>query len=141
MGARADVSGRGARIFLIVVAAVMAIAAIVFVSRPPQFRWMSPSSDARTLAVRMATHPTDWGAASALTEVALDTRLEHRIALWHGAYEHASLLAPERSEPARGFARAAFFHWNELSANDRQDALNAFAPLLRDEGMFSRMAK
>jgi len=135
------VSGRGARIFLIIVAAAMTTAAIVFILRPPRFRWVSPSTDARALAARIARHPTDWESASALSEVALDSRLENRIAIWRAAYEHASLLAPERSDPANGFARAAFFHWNELSAKDHQDALNAFAPLLRDEGLFSRMAK
>jgi hypothetical protein len=141
MGAAPEVSERGARIFLIVVAASMTAAAIVFVLRPPQFRWISPSTDPRALAARIARHPADWEAASALTEVALDSRLENRIALWRGAYEHAALLAPERTDPANAFARAAFFHWSELPANDQQEALDAFAPLLRDEGLFSRMAK
>jgi len=141
MGANPDVSGRGARIFLIIVAAAMTTAAIAFVLHPPEFRWISPSTDARALAARIARHPTDWESASALSEVVLDSRLENRIAIWHAAYEHAALLAPERSDPANGFARAAFFHWNELSAKDRQDALNAFAPLLRDENLFARMAK
>jgi hypothetical protein len=141
MGTNPDVNGRGARIFLIIVAAVMTTAAIVFVLRPPQFRWVSPSTDARGLAARIARHPTDWESASALSEVVLDSRLENRIAIWHSAYEHAALLAPERSDPANGFARAAFFHWNELSAKDRQDALTAFAPLLRNESLFARMAK
>lgn len=134
-------SDRGARIFLIIVAAAMTIAAIVFVLRPPQFRWIATSTDARVLAARIARHPADWEAASALSEVALDSRLDSRIAIWRAAYQHASVLAPERSEPANGFARAAFFHWNELSARDHQDALNAFAPLLRDESLFARMAE
>jgi hypothetical protein len=135
------VSGRGTRLFLISVAAAMTLAAITFILHPPQFRWTSPSTDLRSLAARIARHPTDWEAASALTEVALDSRLGSRIALWRAAYTHASLLAPERSDPANAFVRAAFFHWTELSANDQRDALNAFAPLLRDEGLFSRMAK
>ena len=134
-------SGRFARLFLIIVAAVMAFAAAMFMLHPPQFRWTSPSTNALTLATRIARHPTDWEAASALTEVALDSRLENKIAVWRTAYEHARLLAPERTDPANAFARAAFFHWTELSPKDQHDALNVFAPLLRDEGLFSRMAK
>jgi hypothetical protein len=141
MGTSPDVSGRGTRLFLISVAATMMAAVIVFLVHPPQFRWVSPSTDARALAARVARHPTDWEAASALSEVALDSRLDNKVALWRASYEHASLLAPERSDPANAFARAAFFHWTELSTKDQHDALAAFAPLLRDPAMFARMAK
>ncbi|HXH37378.1 MAG TPA: hypothetical protein VNN08_02000 [Thermoanaerobaculia bacterium] len=141
MGTNPDVTGRAARIFLIGVAVTMAVAAIAFEMWPPQFRWVRTSTDARALAERMAGHPTDWQAASALTEVALDTRLGNRIVLWRAAYEDASMLAPERTDPVNAFARAAFFHWTELSAKDKRDALAAFAPLLRDPTMFSRMAR
>lgn len=134
-------TGRVARLFLISVAVTMTTAAIVFLMRPPQFQWMRTSTDVRSLAARIAWHPTDWEAASALTEVALDTPLGTRIALWRAAYEHASQLAPERPDPANAFARAAFFHWMELSVKDRRDAMAAFAPLLRDPAMFGRMAK
>lgn len=141
MGTGPDVTGRASRLFLISVAVTMTTAAIVFLVRPPQFQWMRTSTDARALAERMAWHPTDWDAASALTEVALDTPVSKRIVLWRAAYEDASMLAPESSDPANAFARAAFFHWTELSAKDQRDALAAFSPLLRDPAMFGRMAK
>jgi hypothetical protein len=134
-------TGRAPRLFLISVALTMTTAAIVFLVRPPRFQWMRTSTDARALAERMAWHPTDWDAASALTEVALDTRVSKRIVLWRAAYEDASMLAPESSDPANAFARAAFFHWTELSAKDQRDALAAFSPLLRDPAMFGRMAR
>ena len=134
-------TGHAPRLFLISVAVTMTAAAIVFLVRPPRFQWMRTSTDARALAERMAWHPTDWDAASALTEVSLDTRVSKRIVLWRAAYEDASMLAPESSEPANAFARAAFFHWTELSAKDQRDALAAFSPLLRDPAMFDRMAR
>jgi hypothetical protein len=141
MGTGPDVTGRASRLFLLSVAVTMTTAAIMFLVRPPQFQWMRTSTDAGALAERMAWHPTDWQAASALTEVALDSRLGNRMVLWRAAYEDASMLAPESFDPVNAFARAAFFHWTELSAKDKQDALAAFAPLMRDPAMFGRMAK
>jgi hypothetical protein len=141
MGARPDVTGRGARLFLVITALIMAGAAAAFLLRPPEIGSVKTTSDAGTLAARIARHPADWAAASALAEVALDARLGDRVAVWHAAYEHASLLAPERTEPANGFARAAFFHWTELSEQDRHDAFAAYAPQLRDPAVFGRMAR
>jgi hypothetical protein len=120
---------------------VMLIAAAVFLLDPPEIVTAPTSADASLLAARIARHPVDWPAASALTEVALDTRLETRVQLWRAAYEHASLLAPERADPRNAFARAAFFHWTELSDKDRRDALKAYATLLRDTTTFHRMAR
>jgi hypothetical protein len=60
------VRGLNARLCLIGVAAAMTAAAIVFVLRPPQFRWTRTSPDAAVLVARIAGHPTDWEAASAL---------------------------------------------------------------------------
>ncbi len=141
MGTSPDVSGRGARFCLIGVAAVMTAAAIVFQMRPPQFRWMRTSSNAPALVARIAGHPTDWEASSALAEVALDSKLSNRVPLWHAAYVHASLLAPDNKEPATAFARDAFFHWTELSEKDKRDAMAAYGPLLRDPAVFDRMAR
>ena len=133
-------SRRGTRLFLVVTALTMAAAAVEFVLNPPEIGSVRTTSDPRWLAARIARHPVDWAAASALAEVALDSRLDKRVAVWHAAYEHASILAPERTEPANGFARAAFFHWTELSEKDRQDAVAAYAPQLRDPAVFRRMA-
>lgn len=141
MGAGPDVNDGRARRFLIIVALTMAVAAALFLVRPPEIGRVRTTSDARSLAARIARHPTDWAAASALAEVALDARLGNRVVLWRAAYEHASLLAPERTEPAKGFVRAAFFHWTELSEKDKRDAMTAYAPELRDPGVFARMAR
>jgi hypothetical protein len=141
MGGGPDVTGRATRPFLILVALTMANGAIVFFLRPPQIGSVKMPSDARSLAARIARHPTDWAAASALAEVSLDTKRTNRVVLWRAAYEHASMLAPERKEPATGFARAAFFHWTELSEKDKHDALAAYAPQLRDPNIFGRMAQ
>lgn len=134
-------SGRGARLCLIGVALVMTAAASVFLLHPPQFRWTRTSSNAPALVARIAGRPTDWEASSALAEVALDAKLNNRVALWHAAYVHASLLAPDNREPATAFARDAFFHWNELSEKDKRDVMAAYGPLLRDPAVFGRMAR
>jgi hypothetical protein len=135
------VINRWTRPFLIIVAVSMAVAAAVFLLAPPEIGEVKTPPDARSLAARVARHPTDWGSASALAEVSLDSNQPNRFALWRAAYEHASQLAPERYDPATGFARAAFSHWTELSEADRREALDAYAPLLRNPDTFRRMAK
>jgi hypothetical protein len=129
------------RRLLISVAAAMSIAAALFLLRPPEIRPVPMPSDVRGLAGRIVKHPSDWHAASALSEAALDSRIDDRLALWRAAYGHASLLAPESPDPPNGFASGAFFHWAELSPDDRRAALTAFGPLLRDPNIFGRMAK
>ena len=141
MGTSPDVTGRGGRLFLIAAAAVMAIAAIIFRVRPPEIGWKPMPAEPAAVAARMARHPADWRAATALAEGALDVREGDRIGLWRAAYRHGSLIALDRPEPRNAFARAAFFHWAELSPRDQRDALAAFAPLLRDPAIFARMAK
>jgi hypothetical protein len=141
MGTHPDVSGRGARIFLVVMAVVMAGSSLCFVLRPPEIASSPLPSGATALASRLSRHPTDWEAATLLTEGSLDSPSDKRVLLWRAAYDHASRLAPDRPGPASSFARAAFFHWQELSPKDRQDALNAYAPLLDDPSRFARMAQ
>ena len=134
-------SVRRGRMFLIAVAVTMLIAAAVFQLRRPEIGSPPLPSTPPALAARVARHPADWEAATVLAEVALDARNENRLQLWHAAYGHASALAPGRPGPPNSFARAAFFHWAELSPKDQQDALAAYAPLLRDPVLFARMAK
>jgi hypothetical protein len=141
MGTPPDVNGRVAKAFLIVAAVMMAAAALLFVSHPPEIASPPLPSAATELAVRVVRHPADWEAATLLTEFSLDSPSDRRVLLWRAAYDHASRLAPQQPGPANSFARAAFFHWQELSPKDRQDALNAYAPLLADEYRFARMAQ
>jgi hypothetical protein len=141
MGTHFDVSERGARLFLIAVAVAMAGSALLFFLRRPEIGSTPLPSGSPALAARVARHPADWEAATLLTEASLDSPSDKRVLLWRAAYDHASRLAPTRPGPASSFARAAFFHWQELSPKDRQDALNAYAPLLSDELRFARMAQ
>lgn len=115
-----------------------ALAAAYLAARPAPSPGRLPD-DARGLASRLTRHPADWIAASALTEKALDAPVPNRVALWHASYELALSLAPARPEPRAAFARAAFFHWSELSDAQRKEALDTLAPLLRDSDMFGRM--
>lgn len=130
----------GSRVFLIAVAGAMLAAAAAFVVSPPEMGDVKTQPDVRLLATRIAHHPTDWPAASALTEVALDAKTDKRVLLWHSAYDHAARLAPERNDPANAFARAGFFHWAELSEQDQRDVLSSYARLLHNPTVFGRMA-
>jgi hypothetical protein len=141
MGTHPDVSGRGARVFLVVVAVAMAGSALLFFLRRPEIGSAALPAGWTALASRVGRHPADWEAATLLTEVSLDSPSDKRVLLWRAAYDHASRLAPSRPGPASSFARAAFFHWQELTPKDQQDALNAYAPLLADEARFARMAQ
>jgi hypothetical protein len=109
-------------------------AAFVFV-RPVTERDVLPR-DLTALATRVAAHPTDWRAASAVSEISLDARLERKRELWRASHQLAALLAPARSEPQTAFARSGFFHWEELSAADQKAVLAAFAPQLETPAFF-----
>jgi hypothetical protein len=135
------VSARGGRLFLIAVAVTLTIAAIAFRIDPPRFAWTPLPDDPKQLAERIEADPADWRASSALAAVALDMPAENRVAVWRAAYEHAALLSAHRANAGSAFARSAFFHWGELSPEERHDALAAFAPVLRDPDVFGRMAK
>ncbi|HEV7427646.1 MAG TPA: hypothetical protein VGQ46_14880 [Thermoanaerobaculia bacterium] len=132
---------RGGRLLLISAAVTLAVAALAFLIDPPKFAWKPLPADPKQLAKRIAHNPSDWHASAALAENALDMPAQNRVAVWQAAHDHAALLAPLRPEPANAFARAAFFHWGELSAQQQHDALAAFATVLRDPDAFGRMAK
>ena len=119
--------------------AVLAVAYLAV--HPTPSRGPLPS-DARALAARVADHPADWLAASALTERALDAPVRDPRALWRAAGVLAISLAPALPSPHASFARAGFFHWNELSAADRKAVLDAYAPVLvHDQFVFVDMAR
>jgi hypothetical protein len=133
-------STRGGKLFLIGAAVTMLTAAAAFELRPPEIGSPPLPGTPLALSARVAKHPADWEAATVLAEVALDARTENRLQLWHAAYDHAAALAPGLPGPPNSFARAAFFHWGELSPKDQQEALAAYAPLLKDPLTFARMA-
>jgi hypothetical protein len=135
------VRARAGRLFLIAVAVALIIAAIVFRIDPPRFAWTPVPSDPKQLGERIAAHPADWRASSALAEAALDMRAENRVAVWRAAYEHAALLSAHRADAGSAFARGAFFHWGELSPQEQHEALAAFAPVLHDPEVFAHMAQ
>ena len=121
------------------IAAVAALFAVAYLAiRPAPSRPPLPSAP-RALAARVAAHPADWLAASALTRKALDAPVRDRLALWHATSALAMSLAPHRPEPRAALAESAFFHWTELSEADRKAVLGAYAPLLGDWGEFIRM--
>jgi len=115
---------------------VLAIA--YFAVRPSPSRGALPD-DPRALAARVAAHPADWLAASALAEKALDMRVRDPRELWRVSGALASSLAPLLPEPRASLARGAFFHWSELTAGDRRWVLDAYAPLLRQVTTFETM--
>ncbi len=114
-------------------------AAIELGIRPPGSHPPLPST-VSALSAHIASHPTDWLAACALTEKALDVPSTHRIELWHAAHAHALMLAPNRPEPQEAFVRSGFFHWNEIDPADRNAVLAAVEPMLRDPSKWFAMA-
>jgi hypothetical protein len=141
MGDSPEVNSSGSRPLLVIAALLMLAAAGAVLISPPEMGIVRTAPDAPLLAARIARHPTDWPAVSALAEVALDTRLENRDLLWHAAYAHAALLAPERTDPVKAFVRAGFFHWTELSEVEKQEVMTACAALLRNPVFFHQMAR
>lgn len=93
------------------------------------------------LAAWLTEHPADWLAASAITDLSLDSDLplQRRVALWRSSYALAHYLAPLRPNPAAGFVRAGLFHWYELPPNERQAVLHAAEPMLRDPAIFASL--
>ncbi len=125
--------------FVAILSALFAVAYAVV--RPAPSRGALPA-DVRGLAARVASHPSDWMAASALAEKALDAPVRDRLALWRASSALAISSAPYRPEPRTAFARAAFFHWGELSDADRKAVLGAYAPvLLGDPRTFMTMSQ
>ncbi|HKR63337.1 MAG TPA: hypothetical protein VJZ00_06360 [Thermoanaerobaculia bacterium] len=127
------------RAYLYGIAVLTALGAIAFAASPGLARDVGPPKDADALARWIAMHPADWVAASAMTELALDTSVPQRIELWHASYELADRLAPRRPNVPAAFMRAGLFHWSELDASDRKQVLDAAAPLLREPVVFSRL--
>lgn len=93
------------------------------------------------LASRLAQHPTDWEAASALSERALDEAGAGGVEAWRVGHELAAKMAAGSKTPHLAYARAGFFHWPELSEGDRQSVLVAIEPSLHDVKTFERMAR
>jgi hypothetical protein len=97
--------------------------------------------DLDRLARRLASHPTDWRASSAIADRALDGDLPARVETWRAAGALTVQLAPNFAPARTGFARAGLFHWYELGDVDRRSVLTALAPLLRDPVTFEQMAQ
>jgi hypothetical protein len=121
-------------------------AAIFFSAMAVAYMAVRPASSARpmpsgahALAARVAAHPADWRAASALAGIALDAPVRDPLALWHASSALAISLAPMQAEPRGDMAQSGFFHWNELSDADRKAVLDAYGPVMGDEGTFLRM--
>jgi hypothetical protein len=131
---------RERRVLAVAGVAMLGIAAI-YVAVQPRSEAPPLPDDPIALARRLRAHPADWRAAGALSGHALDAPVRNRFALWHAAHDVAMRLAPQRDAPRMELAREAFFHWQELTPDDRRAALDLVAPLLRDPATFFSMAK
>jgi hypothetical protein len=129
------------RLLLALTVVACVAAALAYLGGRPVTEREALPHDPRALAARIARHPTDWRAASALTEISLDTRLPRRMELWRAARDLAMSMAPAREEPQNSFARSGFFHWNEMTAAERREMLDNFEPQLRRPATFFRMAR
>jgi hypothetical protein len=128
------------RTYLAVLAATTAALAMLFMLHPLQNRGARPvQGDAQT-AAWLEVHPADWIALSVVTDSALNRTDASRLALWREAYASASHLAPSRPNPRLAFLRSAAAHWRELAPAERNAALEAAVPLLRDPVRFRELA-
>lgn len=127
--------------WLYATAAVMTLAAVLFwLDRPGEEPRPLPRETSK-LAQRIASHPTDWQAANALAERALEEESPRRVQAWRAASELTMHLAPHFAVARHGFIRAGLFHWYELGPSERLAVLNELAPLLRDPAMFHRVGQ
>lgn len=88
------------------------------------------------LAIELTRAPANWQLARDITARALDEGVTHRIALWRAAYRMLAARNPQWGPARVDFVKAGLFHWNELSAGDRRDILEAAGHLLADEDSF-----
>jgi hypothetical protein len=123
------------------VALLSGLLAVAYIAAQPSPSRGELPADLHALAARVGAHPADWLAASALAERALDAPVHDPLALWRASGALAISLAPSLPPPRNSFARAGFFHWNELSAADRNLVLDAYAPVLHDQFVFLEMAR
>ncbi len=130
---------RRQRNLLFTAAAMMIAVAILFWIDRPGEEWHPHTSSARDLALTLSEHPTDWRAAGALSEHVVDEEYPHRVAAWRAAHALAATLAPHIDTPRVAYARGGFFHWTELSEDDRKDVLAAIKPMMRDPIVYARM--
>jgi hypothetical protein len=127
------------RALLWIIAVSMAASIALFALDPPYEEPKPLPHDSAGLATRLLVHPTDWQAASALAERALDDMSPRRIEAWHAAYSMAQQLAPHSDGPRTAFVRDGLFHWYELGEGDRRTVLVALDPLMRDPMFFFRL--
>lgn len=120
-------------------AAVCAVLCVLFLALTDLHREDERPGDVRALAQWIAERPSDWIAASELSDRSLDSDLPRRVELWHAAHELAEKLAPRRPNTAAGFVRAGLFHWYELDPDDRRKVLDVAAPLMRDPEVFDTL--
>lgn len=130
---------RKARALLYATAVTMTAVAILFWLDRPSEEWRPAATTAHELARTLANHPTDWRAASALSEHVIDEESPRRVEAWRAAHALASTLAPHIDMQRVAYARGGLFHWLELSESDRRDVLEAIRPMMRDPVTYARM--
>jgi hypothetical protein len=114
---------------------------VLFLANPEMTRDPQRPEELQELSAWLAEHPSDWLAASAISDRSLDSELplQRRIALWRSSYALAHYLAPLRPNPTAGFVRAGLFHWYELQPDDRKTLLAEAAPMLHDPAVFASL--
>ncbi|HVT45986.1 MAG TPA: glycosyltransferase family 4 protein [Thermoanaerobaculia bacterium] len=122
---------------------LFAFRAIPFPGSSPSAGWipqgLKPPTDAVELARSLRTEPANWQVAHEIAGQALDFATDQRQALWRSAHAHTSQLAGQWPAVHLSYIRSGFFHWSELTADDRDSVLKATAALLRSPEYFTRL--
>ena len=128
------------RLLWIIAAAMLASIGLFLLDQPYEEPKPMPR-DGAGLAVRLATHPTDWRAASAIADHILDEDYPGRIEAWRAAEALTLRLSPNFLPGRSGYIRGGLFHWYELGDADRRAVLAALTPLMHDPETFQRMVR
>ena len=123
----------------IISVAMLASLGLFMLDEPREDRDPLPRDSAQ-LARRLALSPTDWQAACAISEQALDGDSPHRTETWRAAAAIAAQLAPHQEAARAGYVRAGLFHWYELGEADRRAVLATLAPTLHNSATFYQLA-
>lgn len=131
--------GRVRGLLWMIAVSMAASLALFLLDQPREDRDPLPGDSVR-LAGRLALSPTDWQAASAICERALDGDSPGRIETWRAAAILSAQLAPHQEAAQAGYVRAGLFHWSELGEADHKAILATLAPTLRNPATFYRLA-
>lgn len=130
-------------LFAVLLLIAMAVTTIPIPGSSPEYKWIPEppkalSGDRQSLARSLARSPSDRRVLSSIVDRGLDFDVPGRIALWHGAHQLLERVSPTWRPAQIPYIRAGFFHWTELSSEQKGEVLREAGVLLRDPVFFPK---